>query len=94
MKKYLLFGVLIFLITVGILPVLASGMAEQDPEQQENVYIILNQDGQHVQVLGGQSIQAVNGLERAETRARFMEIRTPANKPKDDNSDVVRKNKK
>jgi hypothetical protein len=83
MKKYIVFSVLIFLIAVGTLPVWSSGKVEKDPEQQDTVYFIQNQDGQHVQVLGGKSKRARNGLARAEQRATFMEA-APAREQKED----------
>ena len=96
MKKYLMFGVLIFLIAVGTLPVWSSGKAEPDEGQERTVYYICNQDGQHVQVLGGKSIHAYNGLARAQQRARFVEVYTPSTKPKprDGVDEVVPKKKK
>jgi hypothetical protein len=96
MKKFLVFGVLIFLIVLPTLPVWSSGKAETDKGQREYVYVIRNQDGQHVQVLGGKSNHACNGLARAEERARFMEIYDPSKKPKprNDADSAVRKKKK
>jgi len=94
MKRYIFLGVLIFFIVAGTLPVWSSGKAEKDPEQQESVYVIYHPDKQHVQVLGGKSTHAANGLDRARTRARFMEVRHPADKPKDGTDVVVRKEKK
>jgi hypothetical protein len=94
MKRHLVFGVLIFLITAGTLPVWSSGNAEQDPEQQEGVYAIYHQEREHIQILGGQSLNAGNGLERAQTRARFMVASKPATKPKDEPDTIVRKGKK
>ena len=96
MKKFLVFGVLIILIVLPTLPVWCSGKAETNRGQQEYVYVIRNQDGQHVQVLGGKSNDACNGLARAEERARFMEIDDPSKKPKprNDADKADRKKKK
>ena len=94
MKRYLFLGILIFFIVVGALPVWSSGKVEKDGEQQDAVYVICNQDDGHIQVLGGQSVHAVNGLEQAQERARFMEVRNPATKPKDGSNNGVRKRKK
>ncbi|UCF96163.1 MAG: hypothetical protein JSV89_13365 [Spirochaetaceae bacterium] len=93
-EKIPFFGVLIFLIAVGALPVWSFGKAEMDPGEQENVYFIHHPEREHVQVLGGQSTHAVNGLDRAINHARFMVDENPATKPKDDADDVVRKKKK
>jgi hypothetical protein len=94
MKRYLFLGILIFFIVLGALPIWASGKAEKDGGEQDAVYIINNQHNGHIQVLGGQSVNAVNGLKRAQERARFMEVRDPATKPKNGSDNVVRKRKK
>jgi hypothetical protein len=94
MQRHLFLGVIIFLIVVGALPVWSSGKVEKDGQQQDAVYVICNQDNGHIQVLGGHSVNAVNGLEKAQERARFMEVRNPATKPKDGSNNVVRKRKK
>jgi len=94
MKKYLMFGVLIFLTAVFTQPVWSSGRAETDERQMDYVYVLRNQDGQHEQVLGGNSIRAYRGLTRAEERAWFIESRDPSEKPKDDVGDVVPAKKK
>ena len=101
MKRYIVFGVLIFLIAVGTLPVWSSGKGEENPGEQQPVYVIAHPDIGHEQVLGGRSTHASRGLAVAQQRARFMELRTPedspADKPKDhgDNGgNGVRKKKK
>ena len=94
MKRYLLFGVLIFLITAGAAPVWSSGKAEQDPEEQPTLYYIHHPEREHRQVLGGRSTHAANGLDRAKDHARFMEVRNPDTNPKDDPDEVVPKKKK
>jgi hypothetical protein len=90
MKKYLFFGVLIFMIVAVGLPVWSGGMAEQDPEQ-ENEYYILKPDGTE-QVLGGKSEHAGNGLSRAADRR--SSVRSRPKDPKGDGGDVVHKPKK
>jgi hypothetical protein len=94
MKRYLFFGLLIFFIVVGSAPVWSSGEVEKDPQEQETVYFIRHPHKDRIQVLGGQSANAVNGLERARTRARFMGGGIPDTEPKDDTDDTVQKNKK
>jgi hypothetical protein len=94
MKRYLFLLVLICLIVVGTLPVWSSGKAEKDGEQQDAVYFISNQGNGHIQILGGRSDHAFNGLERAQERARFMAVKNPATKPTGGANRVVRKRKK
>jgi hypothetical protein len=98
MKRYLFFGLLIFFIVVGSAPVWSSGEVEKDPQEQETEYYIRHPHKDRIQVLGGQSTNAANGLERARTRARFMGGGIPDTKPKDDAEDdtdeTVQKKKK
>jgi hypothetical protein len=62
MRRYLFFGLLIFFIAVGSLPVWSSGKVEKDPQDQETVYFIRHPYKDREQILGGHSSNADNGL--------------------------------
>jgi hypothetical protein len=94
MKKYLIFGVLIFLTVAVTLPVWSSGKAEKADGPQEAVYVIRNQGGQHEQVLGGKSSRAYRGLARAVGRVHFIESGNSSDKPSDNVNDIDGKPKK